>query len=79
MLNDEVGISMKHKDRFGYSCLEYAMMYKKLYCFLFIYYKYGHKTIAEGVLQNITDKIVKDGTSTDLIFLNIILKDKILA
>ena len=79
MINDEIGVSMKQRDRFGYSCLEYSLMYKKLHCFLFVYYKYGHKIINESVLQNIADRIVKDGTATDMAFLNIILNEKILA
>ena len=35
-------ISLTARDKFGYSVLEYSLIYKKLYCFIYIFYKCRH-------------------------------------
>ena len=38
---DILKIPLNSFDKFGYNCLDYSIMYKKLYCFIYIYFCQG--------------------------------------
>lgn len=42
-LTDVLKIGMYERDQFGYTILDYSLVYKKLYCFIFLYYRCGFK------------------------------------
>jgi hypothetical protein len=46
-LASDLGINLKSRDVYGYSPLDYSIIYTKFHCFLFIIYKYGFKDINE--------------------------------
>ena len=75
-LAETAGLQLHLRDQFGYSILDYSLVYKKLYCFIFIYFKCKQTELNSDLIPNIIDTLLsqKDPISTKM--LQIILREK---
>ena len=65
-LHETLGCDFSARDKYGYSCLDYAITYKKLYCFIYIYYKCGARRISKELLMTIIPMLCqKDAAASD--------------
>lgn len=54
-LEKTCGMPLRLQDKFGYSALEYAMVYKRVYCFIYLFKKCGFTTINPALINKIVD------------------------
>ena len=52
-LADVLHINLDQRDKFGYSPLEYSIVYKKLNCFIYLLYNRGLRTIKPELVESI--------------------------
>jgi hypothetical protein len=52
-LADKLHIDINSRDKFGYSPLEYSIVYKKLNCFIYLLYNRGFRTIKPELVESI--------------------------
>ena len=65
-LKEALGCDFGARDKYGYSSLDYAVTYKKLYCFIYIYYKCGVRRINKELLMTMVPMLCQqDRTDTD--------------
>lgn len=48
---------LKSRDKFGYSVLDYTIVYKKLYCFIYIYYKCDIKELSQDLMNGLVESL----------------------
>ena len=54
----ESGSPLDMVDRFGYSALDYALVYKRLYCFIYLYYRCRFTQVNNDLVSNIVDSLL---------------------
>lgn len=48
---------LRSRDRFGYSVLDYTIVYKRLYCFIYVYYKCDFKELSQVLMNGLIESL----------------------
>lgn len=62
-LEKTCGIPLTAQDQFGYTVLEYAMVYKRVYCFIYVFKKCAHRTVNPSLINKIVDALLESNDS----------------
>ena len=75
-LTDVLKISMYERDQFGYTILDYSLAYKKLYCFIYLYYRCGFKQITSALIPKILDALLESNDKPSNQILQLMMREE---
>ena len=64
-LVDSLHIDANQRDKFGYSPLEYSVVYKKLNCFIYLLYNRGYRTFKPELIESVAVSLFTENPGTD--------------
>lgn len=75
-INEKCPIDFELQDSFGYSVLDYSIVYNKIHCFMFLVFKCGLKKLSSKHLDHISEVLCKNPSELSKKFVTIIMNDK---
>ena len=64
-LVDVLHTDVNTRDKFGYSPLEYSVVYKKLNCFIYLLYNRGIKTFKPELVESVAISLFTENPGVD--------------